>query len=88
METTKLKSASFEPKKVLKLPKGAEIIYKEIRFTVEEIENGYIIRKSCDIKWKSKDDNETKYDYITKSWYSEKNPLSIDESLSLADKFD
>ena len=87
METPKLKSASFEPKKVLKLPKGAEIISKEVKFTVEEIENGYIIRKSYDIKWK-KDDDGTNYDYITKSWYSEKNPISIDEDLTLADKFD
>lgn len=87
METSELRSASFEPKKVLKLPKGAKIISKEVRFAVEEIENGYIIRKSYDIKWK-KDGDGTIYDYITKSWYSKENPISIDEDLALADKFD
>ncbi len=74
------------------MPKGATIIKKDVSITVEEIENGFLIKKSFDIKYSLGESNDTSYEYITKKWYSEDNPLSIevdeDEGLSLADKFD
>jgi len=85
-----IKSATLEPKKTFKLPKGAEIIKKEVRITVEEIENGFLLRKNYDIKWKSGEDEDsrTEYEYFTKVWFSPTNPITYKEPKNLADKLD
>jgi len=94
-EAIDIKSATFKSKAGFKLPKGVTVTKKDVTVTVEEIENGYIINKSYDIKWsKESDEGEinTGYEYFTKKWFSEKNPISIDEEfedeISLADKFE
>lgn len=85
-----IKSASFQSKTNVNLPEGAEIIKKDISVRVEEIENGFIVSKSYDIKYSV--EGESNYEYFTKQWYTEENPLDVDdnieEELSLADKFD
>jgi len=81
-----LKSATFEPKKTFKLPPGASVISKETRVTVEEIQNGFILRKSHDIKWRGKDDDSNNYDYYSEVWFSEENPMTYKEPKNLADK--
>ncbi len=89
MSTELLKSASLEKKKDFTLPKGATIISKEVRLSVEEIENGFLLRKSYDIKWTNGEDDASNYDYFTRTWFSKDNPIQItmpDESKSLADK--
>ena len=43
---------------------------KEIRISIEEIENGFLIRKSTD--W---NDPKKGWQYESKTWYSENNPL-------------
>lgn len=85
-----IKSATLEPKKTFKLPEGAEIVKKEVRITVEEIENGFLLRKFYDIKWKTGDDEDsrTDYDYFTKVWFSKENPITYKEPKNLADKLD
>ena len=92
MATELLKSASLEKKKDFTLPKGGTIISKEVRLTVEEIENGFLLRKSYDLQWTTKDKpNDTRYEYFTKIWFSETNPIQItlpEASKSLADKLD
>jgi len=82
-----LKSAEFEGKTTFKLPEGTTIVKKTIRLTVEEIENGFIIRKSFDINYTNAE-GESKYEYITKKWFSKKNPIKIEESkeMPLEDK--
>lgn len=85
-----LKTASFEGKDTFKMPPKESIIKKSFNLTIEEIENGFILRKSYDIKYKD-ESGETQYEYFTKKWFSEDNPMQIDESKveeSLADKFD
>lgn len=91
MSSELLKSASLEKKKDFTLPKGGTIISKEVRLNVEEIENGFLLRKSYDIKWTSKESDDSNYEYFTRTWFSKDNPIQItmlDESKSLADKLD
>lgn len=89
MSDNLIKEASFESKKEFKLPQGATMISSSHRVTVEEIENGFILRKSYDIKYSKKGSDENGYEYFTKSWYSKENPLQITmpKETSLADKF-
>jgi len=82
-----LKSASFEGKKEFTLPKGAKVISKEVRLTVKEIENGFILCKSYDIRYTAGD--HTDYVYFSKEWYSATNPIEVkidNKEMSLADK--
>ena len=86
METS-LKSARFEGKREFVLPKGAKITQKDVTIAVREITNGFIVRKSYEIKFLL--DGETKYEYYDKEIYSETNPLTIEiKETSLADKLD
>lgn len=84
------KNASFKGKEKNQLPEGAEIIKKDVSLTVEEIENGYLIVKSYDIRYKLKD--TIHYEYVTKKWYTKNNPMTIDlkavKEKPLADKFE
>lgn len=91
MSTELLKSASLEKKKDFTLPKGGVIISKEVRLSVEEIENGFLLRKSYDIKWTNAESDDSNYEYFTRTWFSKDNPIQItmpDETKSLADKLD
>jgi hypothetical protein len=91
MATELLKSASLEKKKDFVLPKGGTIISKEVRLNVEEIENGFLLRKSYDIKWTNAESENSNYEYFTRTWFSKDNPIEInmpEDSKSLADKLD
>ena len=79
-----------EGKRTFKLPKGGTVIRKSANISVREIENGFILRKSYDIKWQDSK-GEDHYEYFTKEFYSEENPVTIiqpEEEKSLADKLD
>lgn len=82
-------NASFKGKSKDKLPEGAEKISEEYSLRVEEIENGFIIVKNYDIKYKLGE--STDYLYYHKTWFSKENPLSIeleeDEEGNLEDNF-
>lgn len=88
MGDTKAIKATIQEKKVFELPKGAKIIKKDVNTSIEEIENGFLIRKSYDLKWTSADGENSNYEYFTKTWYTEKNPITYteDEEIALADK--
>ena len=75
MELTR---ASFKAKEVDTIPAKAKVLSKDVSLTVEEIENGFLISKSTEIKYQT--DGRTDYSYQTKKWYSDSNPLEIDES--------
>jgi hypothetical protein len=77
---------TFEGKPKVKLPKGAEVIKKEVRITVEEIENGFIVKKSYDITFTLGE--KTDYLYYTKKVFSDDNPIQIEDDKMLADYFD
>lgn len=84
-----IESANFESKQNFKLPEGATVIKNSHTISIREIENGFILRKSYDIKWKLGDDSN--YEYFNKEWWSKENPLKITmpkEEKSLADKLD
>ena len=85
-ELKSMDEVSFEGKDKTKLPAGATVIKKDCRITVKEIENGFIVRKSYDIKY-SLGDN-TDYLYYTKEVYAEENPIQIKEDKMLAEYFD
>lgn len=88
METkAELKNASFDSKSNFKLPEGAEVISNTFSINVEEIENGFIVRKSYDIKYQIGE--RIDYAYHNKKWYSKKNPLKVEmKEIPLEDKFD
>ena len=77
---------SFEGKDKTKIPKGAVEIKRDVRVTVEEIENGFIVKKTFDIKYQL--GKSTDYLYYTKKVFSETNPIQIKEDKMLADYFD
>lgn len=78
---------------VKKIPKGARISNKEVRYETEEIENGFLISKCVSIDYRY-DDGERKdcygSSYYTKKWYSKTNPLTIkvEGDKALADAFE
>ena len=77
---------SFEGKTKVKIPEGATIIKKEVRINVEEIENGFIIKKNYDITYSLGE--KTDYLYYSKKVFSEDNPIQIEEDKMLAEYFD
>lgn len=96
--STKLKMAkgvnkvSFSAEKTgkEKIPEGAKVLKDDISVNVEQIENGFLICKTHDIKYQEPGNNgNSGYAYYTEKWYSEDNPLSIDtENKELADVFE
>jgi len=82
-------NASFRGKEKAKLPDGASIISKNTNISVEEIENGYLVCKNYDIKYK--DGDRTDYVYFCKKWFSKENPIEINidnSEIPLEDKLD
>lgn len=86
LEKQAMEDVSFEGKDKSKLPEGASVIKKEVRINVKEIENGFILRKSFDIKYTLGEN--TDWLYYTKEVYSEENPIQIKEDKMLAEYFD
>lgn len=89
MATEALTRATFKQKEVDNIPKGAKILSKDVSITVEEIENGFLICKSTEMKYEY--DKRTDYSYNTKKYFSQENPLEIDmdkiSDKTLADNF-
>ncbi len=80
-----LSRATFRSKEENKVPSGCKILKKETRLEVEEIENGFLVVKSADVKYLDENGN-TQWCYPCKKYFSKTNPLKIEEK-SLADKF-
>ena len=79
----------IEGKKTFSLPEGGTIIKKSCTVSAREIQNGFILRKSWDIKWKPANEGDTQYEYFTEEWYTKENPVKITMpkgEKSLADK--
>lgn len=88
MEKSILGNIEIEEQKEFVLPKGATLIKSTENISVRKISNGYVLRKSYDIKWKPSGSDDTQYEYYSKEWFSETNPVSIaiPKEKSLADK--
>ncbi len=85
-----IQNAEFKSKESFKLPAGAEIIKKDFRISIEEIENGFIVRKSYDIQYNNIEGGKD-YAYFTKTYYSKENPMTLkieDKDVPLEDKLD
>ncbi len=84
----KIESVVSTKGKKFVLPKGGEILNSEKRMRVEEIENGFLICTSYEIKWRNAE-GENQYEYFDKKWYSKDNPVTIDapKGVNLADNF-
>ncbi len=89
MKSEALTRATFKSKEVDTVPKGAKVLSKDVTITVEEIENGFLVCKSTEMKYEY--DKRTDYSYNTKKYFSKENPLDIDlskiEEKTLADNF-
>ena len=80
----KLTYASFEAKNTLDIPEGAKITNRKYSLSVEEIENGFLTRKSWDIKYVI--DGDERYAYYTQKFFTKTNPMKFDfKEKSLAD---
>lgn len=79
------KEISYKSKESKTLPQGAKILKKRCDISIREIENGYIMRKSYDIKY-SLNDN-TDYFYYTEETYYKTDPTAAKEKMMLADLF-
>lgn len=67
------------------LPEGSTIISKDVNFSVEEIENGYLLVKTFEIRYSLND--QTDYLHYSRKMFSEDNPIQINEEVMLADNF-
>ena len=59
------------------VPKDAQILSSNVTTDVEQIENGFIITKRTETKWKAKGADYSDWTYENKKWYSEADPLTI-----------
>ena len=51
MKKEALTRATFKQKEVDSMPNGAKILSKDVSITIEEIENGFLVCKSTEIKY-------------------------------------
>lgn len=71
------------------IPSGAQILSTNTTTDVEQIENGYLITKRTETKWKAKGADYSDWTYDTKKWYSKTDPLTINvKDKALADAFE
>lgn len=85
-ETTTIKK-DIKKEENKPVPKGAIILSENTTTDVEAIENGYLITKRTEIRYKTSKDSYSDYYYDTKKWYSKEDPLTVnvkDKSLSEA----
>lgn len=86
-ETTTIRK-DVKKEEVKPIPKGAQILSQNTTTDVEVIENGYLITKRTETKYKMKPDGYTDWSYETKKWYSKEDPLTITtKDKALADAF-
>jgi len=79
-ETSKGKAAVNS----INFSKGKDDKKQDIRVSVEEIKNGFLITKNIEGK-----DTKGNWQYLTEKWYSDSNPLTINtENKPLADLFE
>lgn len=86
----KVKEMEYVEEKEQKVPAGAEILSTSTRLRVMKIENGFLLCKTKDIKFKAAGSDHSDYLYIEKKWYSKENPMTVnieDGEEDLADKF-
>ena len=85
-----INNIEVEEQKPFVLPEGVTIVKKTVTMSVRKIRNGYVLRKSYDIKWKMEDSDDTQYDFYVDEWYSKDNPVTVTmpKEKSLAEKLD
>lgn len=84
-------TTSIREEKENKPPEGAKIIEQTVRTETEQIENGWLIIKSWDGRYKNKDDEDKYGNWFnySKKWFSKEDPLTITlNDQSLADAFE
>jgi len=86
-KTSTSTTTSIREEKNKRPPKGSIIIEQTIRTETEEIENGWLIVKSWDGRYKTKDseDDYGSWFNYSKKWFSKDDPLTVtlnDKALS------
>lgn len=90
-KTSTSTTTSIKEEKNIRPPKGATITEQTVRTETEEIENGWLIVKSWDGRYKLKDseDNYGTWFNYSKKWFSKEDPLTITlNDKSLAEAFE
>ena len=77
-----LKKAVYRAKEQNGIPPGVEILKKESKLEIEEIENGFLLTKNAEIQYVDKN-GDIQWIYPCKKYFSKTNPLSIKEELIL-----
>jgi hypothetical protein len=72
-----ISKASFVKKTEQTLPEGAKVLSKETSIKVEEIQNGYLLCKSTEIKYQLPKKDYHDYMYLEEKWFSKENPINI-----------
>lgn len=65
-----------------KIPKGSEILRKDVSISIEQISNGFITSKTYDIKYKTPGSDNSDYCYHTDKFYTEENPIQVSSTLT------
>jgi hypothetical protein len=82
-----IKSTSKTAKK--KLPEGAKVLGTEVRVSVREISNGFIVTKDTETKYQAKNKDYTDWMNDKVEVYSKTDPLEIKiDGKDLASSFD
>lgn len=78
----------IKKEEVKPIPKDAVILSENTTTDVEQIENGYLITKRREVKYKAKGSDYSDWTYENKKWYSKEDPLTINlKDKALADAF-
>lgn len=89
MATTTTVRKDTKKEEIKPIPKGASILSQNITTDVKEIENGYLITKRTETRYRLNKDSGTDYHYEDRSWYSKEDPLTINtKDKALADAFE
>lgn len=82
-------TTKYKTKEKSTLPKGAIVESKEVSVEVEEIENGFLITKKTEYKYRMKDKDYSDWKTCYKKYYNKTNPVEIETAnKALADMFE
>ena len=79
------KEISYESKEEKTIPAGAKVLKKSCSVGIREIENGFIMRKSYDVKFSVNE--QIDWLYYTEETYYKTDPTAKKEKTMLADIF-
>ena len=68
--------------------KGKTILSKHTSVRIKEISNGFLLEKSCEVKYKDEEKDYSDYAYWTETYYSPESPIEMKEKKNKKDLID